>query len=237
MHRPFRLILLALLLATVVWGKAGTELRFAADWRAARQVHALLAPDRWAQVIRISNDEPTRTMPAVTWATVFELRDRLWIYLPREGTSSLSVYRDRMAADKLDLSLVLAHRHRGWQGYEVVRADARSGEWDTVMPEAADIPNGCFVRSLAWFQGLASVVDAHLLMIYGGSGPTRWGHTVLCYATPAGWYYWDPDAPAEARIIPGGNPGNDLARARRVSPGVQRSRIEQARRFDLMATG
>lgn len=242
-----RIILLALIgLMSATWASARGDgrLRYAADEIAARQVQAMLDGHRWAQVVRIENKRPNSTLPAEAWVTVFELGGRLWIYMPREGTRSLSVYRGRLARDKANLRAVLKHLEDGYAGHEVVveddRADAAMNLFAQTEVTNDDIPNSCFVRSVAWFERLqgmdAPVEDAHLLLYFGGSGAARWGHTVLIYETLKGLFVWDPNEPESARPVDVTRASDALALARRVSPGPVRSRVEMAQQFDLLPT-
>ncbi|WP_221033092.1 hypothetical protein [Actomonas aquatica] len=239
------LLLLCLALLSTSWVHAsGNALnRYAADEQAARHVHAMLDDELWAQVVRIDNRRRTGDFPRVAWATVFELGERLWIYLPRYGTRSLSRFASRLEEDKLDLSDVLQHLHEGFRGHEVAVDDDATWvgpvAWETSLGLLdAEVPNGCFVRSVAWFQRLQSagapLRDAQLLLYYGGSGAARWGHTVLYYETDAGMYYWDSRDPRAARPVPGGAVQDSLALARRVSPAQAGGQLDSARTFDLM---
>ncbi len=245
MTRVILLWLCGLVLVLSARGRESPGLRLAADEAAARRVHALLDEHQWAQLVRITNRMPTRVLPAVAWATVFALGDRLWIYLPREGTQSLSVFAGRLARDQADLSDILQRLHAGFVAHEVVAGDDSVlmgiEMLETMMAAGGELPNACFVRSVAWYQRLlalgAPVENAHLLLLYGGQGASRWGHTVLCFEADDGWFYWDPDSPAQARPVPGGEVDDDLATARRVSRGISRLRIDQARRFELPLVG
>ena len=184
---------------------------FAPDARSTLLAHARLDPATWAQVVVIGNHLPRRDYPAQTWATVFELEDRLWIYLPREGTHSLSHYDGRLESDKADLRDVLARVHGGFTSYEVQTADGASGIWPQEA-DSAPLPNGCLIDAVTRYQRLRAteqdLLGGLLLMYYGGR-LARWGHTVLCFETPEGWFYWDskggdrlgalgPDLPGDA---------------------------------------
>ncbi len=244
MKRFLLLALIGLMSATWASARGDAKLRYAADEIAARQVQAMLDGHLWTQVVRMENKRPNRTLPAESWVTVFELGGRLWIYMPREGTRSLSVYRGRLTRDKANLRAVLKHLEEGYAGHEVVVADDRADAAMNLFAETEvtndDIPNSCFVRSVAWFERLqgmdAPVEDAHLLLYFGGSGASRWGHTVLIYETLKGLFVWDPNEPEAARPVDVKRVSDALALARRVSPGTVRSRVEMAQQFDLLPT-
>lgn len=218
---------------------AGSDRAESPDAAAVRLAQALLDERLWTQVVRIENRDPTRPFPAVTWATLFELQDRLWIYTPRFGTCSLARESGRNAEDRADLTAVLRTLHPGFGAYAVVVDDDAAGPLPSVRAtDDLGLPNGCVVRSLARWRALqrraGGLRAAFLLFYYGGRGASRWGHTVLCYATRDGWYCWDPEDVGGTSLIGASLSPDPVAVARRVAPDPLASRVVDARRLNLM---
>ena len=209
---------------------------FNADEWAARLAHARLDSSGWAQVVQIDNRVSTRDYPRNTWATVFELEGRLWIYLPREGTQSLSRFYGRLESDKEDLRDVLAHVHAGFRSYRVATDDDDAVTLDPRW-ESGPLPNGCLIDALTRYRQMVDagsrVLDALLLMYYGGSGLARWGHTVLCFRTAEGWFCWD--GKKTARVGEPGTelPGDPLRLARLTVDEAMSNRLVKARALRL----
>jgi hypothetical protein len=185
----------ALPVAALVPGmNAGKSLAF------VRRAHGLFAGYTWSEVIRIDNTSAASRYPVVVDALIFQLDSALWFYTPTDGTQSLSHFRNRVAADKLELGPLLAAIDPGFTRWEVLRGN---GE-----PPAADsrIPNGCFIESMALlFQRLArgaQVRNPKLLSYYVALAGGIRGHTVLQFTTGSGLHVVDPDRPARAiRIV------------------------------------
>jgi hypothetical protein len=230
-------LLLTCLLAPLQAGNRGAL----ADERAVRHAHALLDDRTWAQVVKIDNDTPSRRHPRQAWAMVFELAGRLWIYLPREGTQSLSLYAGHMRRDKADLREVLADINKGFDSYTVEVEDNAANVLESLSIPFGKLREGCFVESVARFFALLEsephLRGANLLLYYAGSESNMWGHTVLCYETPEGWFYWDSRRPQADRVIRGGVPDSDLELAQRVTPDSLAPQLVQARRLPMVMEG
>ncbi|MCF3648973.1 hypothetical protein [Synoicihabitans lomoniglobus] len=236
MH-PVRLGLLLLCLLSVTPSHAASR-REKADELAARQAHALLDQRSWAQVVRIDNADASRRLPRQTWATVFELGGRLWIYLPRTGTRSLSYYAGHLRRDKTDLTAVLGRVHEGFHAYRTIVTDNTAAVPEAMEPAAGSLPEGCFVESLAKLWSLQAegetVIDADLVLYYGGYTARGWGHTVLCYQTPEGWFSWDSLRPSRINRLDGDPPEDVLTLARSLASPRVASRVSDARRLDMV---
>lgn len=222
-----------------LWGVVLAPLlarEFSADERAARLAHARLDRSAWAQVVQIDNRVSTRDYPRDTWATVFELEGRLWIYLPREGTQSLSRSYGRMESDKADLRDVLKRVHAGFRSYRVAAEndDSTAVDWSG---DSGPLPNGCLIDALMRYHQMVDtgkqVLDAVLLMYYGGRGFERWGHTVLCFRTAEGWFCWDGKKTAPVGAPGGTLPDDPLQLARLTIDAGKGDRLDKARTLPI----
>ena len=161
-----------------------------------RRAESLLAGYTWSEVVRIDNTSAASRYPVVVDALIFQLDSALWFYTPTDGTQSLSHFRNRAAADKLELGPLLAAIDPGFTRWEVLP--------DNDEPPAVDsrIPNGCFIESIALlFQRLArgaQVQNPKLLSYYVSVRGGIRGHTVLQFTAGGALQVVDPDHPARA---------------------------------------
>ncbi|MFO1447094.1 MAG: hypothetical protein U1F61_02860 [Opitutaceae bacterium] len=156
-----------------------------------RRAQDLLGSTTWSRAVVISNSKPGPIYPARVHALVFELNHMLWIYLPYEGTQSLSTHAGAVEADQGRLPELLQALHSGFTS--VADAPAPTvGE----TPMSGSPRNGCFIESLAAAHlRLARgepLLKAGILLFYAQRGASISGHAVLAYATPAGVFVDDP---------------------------------------------
>lgn len=194
---PFVLILLLFIGLPPSLARAG-------DAESVAQARALLSPHHWSQAIVIQNPRRSGQLPARVHAAVFSFDGVLWLYLPRQGTQSLSHRRGRLDLDRDNLLPLLQEIQPEFAGYEVLatppaRAPAKG------FPK---LRNGCFVESL---HALVQLLDAGRtpleagLFTYYVKGPAGLqGHTGLLFRTQEGMFFWDPDRPDRPRRIGAG---------------------------------
>jgi hypothetical protein len=173
----------------------------AGDAESVALARALLSPQHWSQAIVIRNPKRAGSLPSRVHAAVFAFDGVLWLYLPRQGTQSLSHRRGRIERDRANLLPLLQEIHPEFTGYEVDPAPP------PVAP-AGDPPklrNGCFVESLHALTRLRSagivLLDSGLFTYYVQGPKGLQGHTGLLFQTPEGVFFWDPDEPARPRRI------------------------------------
>jgi hypothetical protein len=175
----------------------------------ARRAQALLGSSIWSRVITVENGGRDKTYPARVHALVFELVGRLWFYTDVNGTQSLSIYRNHLAADKADFSALLREIDPGFARYSFdPTPPAAEGAMAAAAAGELPLPSGCFIESVArWLQRQARgerVSNPRLLSFYepvAGSLEVH-GHTVLAYDTPRGIAIEDPDLPGRPTIVP-----------------------------------
>jgi hypothetical protein len=180
-----------------------------------KRAQSLLAGYTWSEVVRIDNASDASRYPEVVSALVFQLDRALWFYTPTDGTQSLSQYRGRVAADKLELGPLLAAIDPGFTRWEVLDD---VGEQPVVDSR---IPNGCFIESMALlFQRLArggQVQNPKLLSYYVALPGGIRGHTVLQFTSGGELQVVDPDHPARTiriRHARGDDPKSVVGRIR-----------------------
>jgi hypothetical protein len=194
-------------------------------------------------VVRIDNTSAASRYPVVVNALIFQLDSALWFYTPADGTQSLSHFRNRVAADKLELGPLLAAIDPGFTRWEVLP--------DSDEPPSAGsrIPNGCFIESMAMlFQRLArgvQVLNPKLLSYYVAQPGGIRGHTVLQFTAGGSLQVVDPDRPARVIRIPHardddpnsvvGRIRGDVAKARHLPLGEFLRRTPDS--YSSMATG
>lgn len=192
----------------------------------ARQARELLGSETWSRVLKIENSARHSVYPENTYALAFEFNDMLWLYTSYDGTQSLSLYHGRVDSEKADMGPLLKAVAPGFDRFVVV-PDSEAPTPAGFSPE--QLPNGCFVRSLAALRqkmGREWVRHAALLCYYYGPRG-RQGHTVLTYQDSAGLWVWDPDFP-EAPTLQ----DNELASdARRLAQSVHSTASVARARF------
>jgi hypothetical protein len=185
----------------------------AGDARSVAQARALLGPQHWSQAIVIRNPRRTGGLPARVHAAVFSFHGVLWLYLPRQGTQSLSHQRYRLEQDRDNLLPLLQEIHPEFTGYEV----------DPSPPPAAldgnppKLRNGCFIESLHALVRLRDdgivPLESGLFTYYVQGRRGLQGHTGLLFRTSDGVFFWDPDHPGRPRRIKsGGHKPDQVAR-------------------------
>lgn len=141
-----------------------TGLGFDSSLEPVRQAQRLIEPYAWSEVVRIENSAAASRYPRVLNALIFQLDSVLWFYTPADGTQSLSLYRGRAEADKLDLGPLLAAIDGGFTRWEVL---PKTSEFPLAGSRP---PNGCFIESMAiLFHRLAdgaSIENPKLLSYY-----------------------------------------------------------------------
>ncbi|HRE05419.1 MAG TPA: hypothetical protein PKX00_07410 [Opitutaceae bacterium] len=181
-----RALLSLLVLLTLVSGAAAQS-----TLDHVRRAQELLGPDTWSRALVVTNRQPGAIYPARVHALVFEFNRMLWIYMPYEGTQSLSTHTGQAEADRGNLSALLRELNPGFAELA-----------DAPPPAAGAIPmtgsprNGCFIESLAAARTRLArgeeVLKAGILLYYTERGGAVRGHAVLAYATPAGVFIDDP---------------------------------------------
>jgi hypothetical protein len=161
----------------------------------AQIARARLGDDAWSQIIAIQNSSPDEIYPARLPALVFEVGQRLWLYVPGVGTESLSLAAGQLARDRADLQPLLRAAHAGFQAHEILTpAPAPTG---ARPPRTAPLPQGCFIDAVARWHELrrdrARATHGRLIALYP-TGP-GFGHTVLYYEQAGRAYVFDPDRP------------------------------------------
>ncbi len=174
------------------------------DGDSVAQARAMLEPHVWSQAIIIRNPRRAGNLPAHVQAAVFSFQGVLWLYIPNEGTRSLSHRRGRLDIDRANLLPLLQEIHSGFAGYEVVPSSGPAAE-TKAFPK---LRNGCFIESL---HALVRLMDegvtpseAGLFTVYVQGPKGLQGHTGLYYRTPAGRFFWDPDRPEAPLRVGGG---------------------------------
>ncbi len=189
---------------------------------AVRRAQGLLEPHVWTQVIRIDNANPSSRYPRVVDALVFQLDAILWFYTPADGTQSLSLYRNRAEADKLNLGPLLAAIDEGFTRWEVLPPAGGP------LPGPARLPNGCFIESIAILlrrldRG-AAVENPQLLSYYVTLPGGVRGHTVLQFTHEGRIQIVDPDRPNRIIRISHADPNDPKGVADRIRGDVARAR-------------
>lgn len=190
-------LILLLLLAPVAVARTN-------DGDSVAQARAMLGPGVWSQAIVIHNPQRAGNLSARVQAAVFSFRGVLWLYIPSQGTQSLSHRRGRLEFDRANLLPLLREIQPGFTGYDVLSAKE-------VVPAEGPFPklrNGCFIESL---HALARLMDegvvpseAGLFTVYVQGPRGTQGHTGLYYQTDEGRFFWDPDRPERAIRVDGG---------------------------------
>jgi hypothetical protein len=192
----------------------------------ARRAQAMLGGETWSEVIRVDNTAGPGAYPATVYALVFESAGILWFYTDTDGTQSFSRHPDRLAEEKADFSPLLREIDPGFTRWAVVPGLVEE------MPAAGagELPNGCFVESLAALRAQVRrgvpVARARLLSFYVDTPAGRRGHTVLTYETPRGLFLVDPGRSPAPRPMPSAWADNAPALANLLWPGV---RVAQTR--------
>ena len=156
-----------------------------------RRAQELLGADTWSRALVVTNRQPGAIYPARVHALVFEFNRMLWIYMPYEGTQSLSTHTGQADADRENLSALLQGLNPGFTGLADAPPPAAGAIVMTGSPR-----NGCFIESLAAARSRLArgdrVLKAGILLYYTERGGAVRGHAVLAYATPAGVFIDDP---------------------------------------------
>lgn len=198
----------------------------------ARHARNLIGSDIWSRVLKIENRSRHPVYPETTYALAFEFNGILWLYTSYDGTQSLSLHRGMLETEKSDLRPLLAAVIPGLSRFSVV-SDSEDPTPAGLSPE--QLPNGCFVRSLAALRqrvGREWVRHAALLCYYYGPRG-RQGHTVLTYQDSTGLWVWDPDSP-EAPTLQDEALASD---ARGLAQSVHMSSVVARARFLPIETG
>lgn len=190
----------------------------------AEQAQAMLGPEIWSRVLRVSNTARGGEYPPVVHALVFEFAGILWFYADVNGTQSLSVRTDHLAEDKADFGALLHEIEPGFTGYCEIK------EAHTVDGGAGHPPNDCFIASVAALRALLErgemIEQAQLLSYYVRRGAHQLGHTLLTYVTEQGMFALDPEFSAQPRQIKPAQFQDALALAQHLSEvdGVVKAR-------------
>ncbi len=189
---------------------------------AVRRAQGLLESHVWTQVIHIDNSNLSSRYPRAVDALVFQLDSILWFYTPADGTQSLSLYRNRAEADKLNLGPLLAAIDEGFTRWKVLPSEGGP------LPGPARLPNGCFIESIAILLRRldygAAVENPQLLSYYvARSGGVR-GHTVLQFTSGGRVQVVDPDWPNRIIRISHADPNDPKGVADRIRGDVARAR-------------
>jgi hypothetical protein len=167
----------------------------------ARRAQELLDPAVWSRVLRIENDARLSRYPRMVHALVFELAGILWFYCDVDGTQSFSLRKGRLAEEKADFGPLLHDIEPGFRRWRVEPAGRR----DARPSAGGELPNGCFIESLAAWRKLAAAGFAfeapRLLSFYHDTPAGRQGHTVLTYALPDAVVVRDPAEPDGVRTF------------------------------------
>src|SRR5208282_5741579 len=163
------------------------------QFEAVRRAQGQLEPHVWTQVIRIDNSNLSSRYPRTVDALLFQLDSILWFYTPADGTQSLSLYRNRAEADKLNLGPLLAAIDEGFTRWKVLPPAGGP------LPKPARLPNGCFIESIAILLRRldcgAAVENPQLLSYYVARPGGVRGHTVLQFTSGGRVQVVDPDWP------------------------------------------
>lgn len=212
LRRIAPLLLAALALATV--------LRADASLAHARAAQALLDPAEWSRVLRIENSRSRARYPRALHALVFAHDGVLWFYYAGEGTQSLSLHRDDLAAETADLAPLLRAIDPGFARFEIIPAPAAPAPATGAPP-----PNACFIECLAELRARLArgepVREARLLTSWTTVAPSRGpaGHTRLACAMPHGVVVFDPGRPATDAPLGAVFPVDPLRAANLVAAG------------------
>jgi hypothetical protein len=202
---------------------------------AVRRAQFLLQARTWTEVVRIENSGPYRRYPRTVDALVFQLDSVLWFYTPTDGTQSLSLFRGRAEADKVNLGPLLAAIDAGFTRWEVLPPTGQP-------PNGRERPpNGCFVESMAiLFQRLAqgAVMENPKLLSYYVAYPGGMrGHTVLQFTSGGRIQVVDPDRPGSTKRIPHANENDPSSVAARIRGDIAKARHLPLGEFLYRASG
>ena len=177
------LLLVLLVGLPVAWGNSSAR-----ELAALVRAKEVLGLEGWTAALQIEAEQPGRSRDSVL---VFEFAGALWLYRPIDGTRSLSRRWNQVAADRerlLELLQGIDPTYRAYHEYSDVALAA-------VPQLRGELPNGCFVESVAEARRLArgaEAVQGCLLTYYVKTTEGLRGHTVLCYENTAGTHVYDP---------------------------------------------
>lgn len=191
LRRVGSVLLVALGLASPTWARESESLRH------ALAAQALLGATLWSEVVKIENRNPGPVYSETVYALVFELADILWFYCDHNGTQSLSQYIGATARERQNLGRLFRIIEPGFETWAVVPDRVESADFD--------LPNACFLRSVAAWQEIGAAGtgpdSALLLLFYADTPRGREGHTVLAFAEKGRWQVLDSEEPvAQARF-------------------------------------
>ena len=187
-----------------------------------RRAQGLIQSHTWSEVIRIDNSGALSRYPRTVNALIFQMDSVLWFYTPTDGTQSLSLFRGRAEADKLNLGPLLAAIDIGFTWWEVLpqASEPPSGQ--------ARPPNGCFIESMAiLFRRLASgprIENPKLLSYYVALPNGIRGHTVLQFTSGGRLQIIDPDRPGSTVRIHYANENDAASVAARIRGDIAKAR-------------
>lgn len=217
-----------LLLVLLLTGVASLR----AHVQSALQARAMLGDATWSRVLEIKNTDRYSPYGRRVHATVFEFNGLLWFYTDANGTQSLSLCLGRLEQEKADLGPLLHAICPGFVSFtDITGRESWTGrpERDGSFPK---LRNGCFVESLAALRRFLRqgepLTEARLLLLYvrTASGGIA-GHTGLVFSTPAGRFFWDPEAPTQTNRVSSHEQAPDRMAARIY--GLQPTKIADAR--------
>ncbi len=207
----------------LAWVPTTASLPATAEARAVRDAQSRLGRGVWSRLLEIENKGDTSVYPKLTYAMVFAFNGMLWIYTPYDGTQSLSLYANRLERDQADVRPLLREIHPGFAGFaELPEKDAP----DALAED--DLPNGCFIESLASARALEAtgqrVLKAGILLYYA-RGRSMQGHAVLAYETEGGVFIDDMARPRPERV---GGKWSDrpIDLARRHEPSLRKTLLD-----------
>ncbi len=167
-----------------------------------RRAQELLGPDSWSRALVVTNRRPGAIYPARVHALVFEFNRMLWIYMPYEGTQSLSTHTGQAEKDRENLPALLRGLNPGFVDLTDAPAPVAGAVAMTGSPR-----NGCFIESLAAARARLARGDrglrAGILLYYTERGGAGRGHAVMAYATPAGAFIDDPQQQRSTTVAAG----------------------------------
>jgi hypothetical protein len=199
-----------------------TGLSVDSSLEAVRRAQCLLGSHTWSELVRIENSSASSQYPRTVNALIFQLDSVLWFYTPVDGTQSLSLYRGRVEADKLNLAPLLAAIDGGFTRWGVIAPDGEppSGR--------GRLPNGCFIESMAiFFQRLANgaqIENPKLLSYYVALPGGIRGHTVFQYTAGGRVLIVDPDRPTRTIKLKFANENDPKSVAGRVRGDIAKAR-------------
>lgn len=192
--RPLLLLFLCLSFAP-----AHAALPGLADVLGARK---LLAPGTWSAILRLESPRLQQVANGGVSGLVFEAASALWLYLPHEGTRSLSTHLGRTEQDKVELDALIALDDPECTKWELLDEGALPAEGSAPSPEPK---NACFIKSLALLsreaRRLGPPEQASLFSWYRSHSGRRSGHTVLLQCRGGVWTVHDPDLDGP-RVLP-----------------------------------